>query len=170
MALVLGPRADPQHRRGHPHARRGAQPVLGENLEIRRVEGPLAKPVQEHRVGDELGMLLPFQHVLADGGGEMRGTGLGMLGAVAIEQIDQVIEILRPIARGRVLRLLDGKVDRAPRRLQRGKRAGVQLVGELVAQRVVLDRGHLASLGSSSPKPTSPLPEVKKISPSLSAP
>jgi hypothetical protein len=65
LGLVLRDRQIGQMRRGDPRARRLGQPVLGKHLPGGGVEGPREPVVEKGRVGDELGMLFPFQAELA---------------------------------------------------------------------------------------------------------
>ena len=87
-------------------------------------------------------MLFPLEAVLADLTKEMRRTRLRVRGSVAIKQSLQVIQILRLVATRGTLRLFDCQINSTTRRFQRRKRSGVQLIGELVSQRVVRDRIH----------------------------
>ena len=148
--LGLGQRLDADQRRGHARAGRARQPVLREHPERRGVVGLLGHAVAEDGVADELGMTLPLEPVLAEFAEEVGRAGLGVSGTEAVEQLDQVRPVGLAVARRGVLGLLDGEVDRAARRREAGEGARVQLVGELVAQRVILDRDHRRHLAPAA--------------------
>ncbi|EPX84949.1 hypothetical protein Salmuc_00546 [Salipiger mucosus DSM 16094] len=71
--------------------------------------------------------------------------GVGVLGAVAVEQVHEMRQIGAAVARGGVLRALHREEDRPRGGLQRREGTRVQLVGELVAQGVVLDGRHVGA-------------------------
>ena len=77
----------------------------------------------------------------------MGGAGGGMGGAEAVEQFQQVGAVEVAVALGGVLRALDGEVDRVVGRLEPREGARVQLVGEVVAQRVIRQGGGAPGLG-----------------------
>ena len=124
---------DPDQGRGDAHARRLGQPVFGEHVESAGIEGRIGHAIAEDRVGDELGMAFPLELVLADLAEIMRRAGLRVLGAVAVEQLDQVRAVKPAVAVARVVRLLDREVGGPTGRRQRGERPRMQLVGERIA-------------------------------------
>src|SRR6056297_1259077 len=140
--VLVGALLDPDKRRCDAHPRCRGQPVIGEHIHVRGVERPVRHAVQENRVGDEFGVLFPFQRMLTDLAREMRGARLRMRGAIAIEQHLEMVEMERLVPRRRRLGFLDRQIDRAARRLERRKRPCVQFVRQAVTQRVVWDRGH----------------------------
>ena len=113
------------------------------------VEGALGLAALEDGVSDELGMALPLEHVLADAARIVGGVGLGMGGAMAVEEIDEMGPVGGAVAGDGVLDLLQREVDGPARRLGHREGPRVELVGEAVALGVVLDRGHGASAGES---------------------
>ncbi len=127
------------------------EPVLGEVLHQPGAEQRFAGDVLVERVGDELGVPLPFQADAAELGRVVAGIGCRMRGAVAVEQLDQVLGIGLRVALGSVLDGLQRQVQSAPRRLHRLEGPGMQLVRQRQALRVVaytLDRhgsGYIAS-------------------------
>ena len=132
----------PDQRRGEPRPRRLRQPVLGKDAEGIRIERPVRHALPEDRVGHELGMALPLELVPPDLAEVVRGPRLRMLRPEPVEQRDQMRPVKRPVPLRRVLRLLDRKIGRPARRLERREGPGVQLVGKLVTQRVVVDHRH----------------------------
>ena len=79
-----------QVRRGDARAGDVRQPVLREHLPRRRIEGARQPVVDEGGIGDELGMLFPFEAELAEIAEEMRGVRFGMLRAEAVQQREQM--------------------------------------------------------------------------------
>ena len=93
-------------------------------------------------------MLFPFQAVAPDLAGKMRGAGPRMLRAVAVKQRDQVGAVGGAVAGGGIARRLERQKRRLAAMRNGREGARVQLVGEVMAQRVVREVGHGRSLAS----------------------
>jgi hypothetical protein len=87
-------------------------------------------------------MAFPFQLVPADRPREVGGFGRRMRAGVAVKQVGQVLAITHPVAVGGIGGFLEGQEHRAAGHRKRRKGPRMKLVGQRVAQRVVVDGWH----------------------------
>ena len=132
---------DADQRGGEARARGLGQPVGREDVEHGAVEGTLGHAVGKERVGDELGMALPFQAVASELAEEVGGVRRGPVRAEAVEQRVEMGAVGCPVARGGIALGLDGEEGGAAGRGQGREGPGVQLVGQLVASGMVAQHG-----------------------------
>ena len=133
-------RLDMHDRRGQHDARHLGQPVGGEIARQVAVERIALGFRHEERVGDEFGVDLPFQHPPGDLPAVMDRVGGRMRRAVAFQQRHQMRAVHVAVAVDGLGRRLDGEADREAGRLDIGKRPCMQLVRELVASGMILQR------------------------------
>ena len=88
-------------------------------------------------------MRLPFQIGPADLAREVGGAGLGMGRAVAVQEVDQMQPVARPVAALRLALLADRQKHRRAGRFQRRKGASVQLIHQLIAQGMIRGFAHV---------------------------
>ena len=138
-------RFDPDQNRCHTLPRRFAQPILRKRIKGTRIKRALFDPFRENRVGHEFRVLFPLQPMTPDLPIIMGRTRLRMGRAVAIQQFVQMGQISGTIAVGSHLWLLERHISGRTGRLHRWKRARMQLVRQLIAQRVIFNCGHVCS-------------------------
>ena len=140
---------DANETRGDEQARRRCQPVDGEQTEDVAGERSVVNAVGEDRVGDELGMHLPFQKAATNRAGIMVGGGRWIRRAVSLEKRDQMRPVEAAVAFGGIVRALDGDENGVAGGSKLGKGPRVQLVGECISARIVFDavRCHPLLLG-----------------------
>ena len=122
LLFILGHHLDPDQQRDKALAGGSRQPVVREDAHFFRVKGAGTDAGGKGGIGDELGMAFPFQLVPSDGAGKMRGLGLRMRAAVAVQKIDQMRAVARAVAIGGIERFLVGQEHGGAGHLQRRKR------------------------------------------------
>ena len=143
LGISGGHLLNPDQQRNHPFARRTGQPGGWKDLRLDRIEGPGGNAGGKGGIGDEFGMRLPFQIGPADLAREVGGARLGMCRAVAVQEVDQMLPVARPVAALRLALLADRQKHRRAGRFQRRKGARVQLIHQLIAQGMIRGFAHV---------------------------